>query len=197
MAKDILAGQKLAVMPCRLGKAMPQTAAAKKQIIDCTLSELCYLEGDPLADSADIITDLVQQELQRRYDQDVLPLKNVQAQFDPHPETPDETLRDMAVRLGKKLGVDYVVASTLWRFDEREGSSSGVQKPASVAFAVFLVKVSDGKVAWQDTFNKTQAPLSENLLDAGLYMKKGLHWLTAQQYAEYGIETMFAGFLGK
>ncbi|MEJ2690548.1 MAG: hypothetical protein P8130_11480 [Deltaproteobacteria bacterium] len=89
--RDVLAGQKLAVMPCRLGKAMPETPAAKKQIIDCTLSQLCYLEGEPLADAADIITDLLQQELQRRYGQNVLPQKAVRARFDSHPENSKET----------------------------------------------------------------------------------------------------------
>ena len=196
-AKIILTGKKLAVMPCRLGKAMPNAPAAKKQIIDCTLSELCYLEGDPMADAAGIITELLQQELQKRFDGEVTPLATVRLHYDPQPENPDETLRDMAVGLGKKLGVDYIMAATLWRYDEREGTASGAQKPASVAFAVFLIDVSNGKVAWQDIFNRTQAPLSANVLDARLYLKKGFRWLTASEYAEYGISTMFTDFLGK
>jgi len=196
-AQNILTGKKLAVMPCRLGKAMPRTPAAQKKIIDCTHSELCYLEGNPMAEAADIITGLLQNELQKRFDGEVVPLQVVRQHYDPQPENPDETLGDMAVGLGKKLGVDYILAATLWRYDEREGTSKGVKQPASVAFAVFLVDVDDGKVSWQDTFNRTQAPLSENVLDLRLYMKEGFRWLTAGEFAEYGIEKMFTDFLGK
>jgi len=180
---EALNGNDIAVMPCQLGKPTPDTPSEKKAIIDCTLSELCFLQGNPLSDAADIVTDLLQREMTRRFGAGVLPLDQVQKNFDLHPPESSETMRQAAVQLGKELGVDYVLASTLWRFEERQGGEAGAKKPASVAFAVFLIGVRDGKIYWQDIFDRTQKSLSENLLDVHLYMAKGVRWLSAKDFA--------------
>jgi hypothetical protein len=194
---DMLIGNKIAVMPCQLGKATPNTPAVKKNIIDCTLMELCYLEGNPLSNAAEIVTDLLQEELQKRFGDRVLPLDRVRKKYQSLSRDQDATLRSIALQLGTELGVDYVFASNLWRFDERQGSPAGIEKPASVAFAVFMINMRDGKVAWQDVFEKTQRSLTENLLDAPLYIAKGVRWLSARELAAYGVETMFDTFLEK
>lgn len=188
------ADDNFAVMPCRLGKARPDMAAERKEIIDCTLGELCFLEGNPLQGAAEIITGLVQQEVAKRVGARVTPLEQAQERFRLLPQAPDQTLRAVAIELGKKLKVDYVVASTLWRFDERQGGAMAVQNPASVAFAVFLVNVESGKIAWQGIFDKTQTSLSENLLDAPIFIAKGMRWLSGQELAHYGVERMFTKF---
>jgi len=150
---EALNGNDFAVMPCQLGKPIPDTPSEKKAIIDCTLSELCFLEGNPLSDAADIVTNLLQREMMRRFGAGVLPLDQVRKDFDLHPPEATETLRQAAVKLGRQLGVDYVLASTLWRFDDRLGSQAGAKKPASVAFAVFLIDVRDGKIYWRENLS--------------------------------------------
>ncbi|MGC9022459.1 MAG: hypothetical protein ACP5J5_05030, partial [Dissulfurimicrobium sp.] len=80
---------------------------------------------------------------------------------------------------GRELGVEAVLYGKLYRFNERIGSSYSVQRPASVAFSLHLIRVSDGAVLWQYTFDETQQPLTENLLKANLYKESGLKWLTA------------------
>ena len=86
--QEMLSKNSLAVMPCLLGKATPNTPANQKEIIDCTLEELCYLEGDPLKDAAQIITELLQREMLQRFGTGVLPLDRVRDKYQ------DLTLRD-------------------------------------------------------------------------------------------------------
>lgn len=88
---------------------------------------------------------------------------------------------------GRELGVDAVLYGKLYRFEDRVGSSYSVQKPASVAFSLHLIRVSDGAILWQYTFDETQKPLTENLLNTKLYRESGLKWLTADELASYGI----------
>jgi hypothetical protein len=69
----------------------------------------------------------------------------------------------------------------------------GVDKPASVAFDLHLVRVRDGRVAWTGKFDETQRPLSDNLLKIGTFFKRGAKWLTAEELASAGMgETLTA-----
>ncbi len=88
---------------------------------------------------------------------------------------------------GEKLKVDAVLYSKLFRFEDRIGGEYSVKKPASVAFTLQIIRVSDGATLWRNTFDETQQALMENLMKAGLYRKTGLRWLTATQLADYGL----------
>jgi hypothetical protein len=92
-----------------------------------------------------------------------------------------------AVQLGKELGVDFVFLGYLFRFQERIGSSIGVEKPASVGFDLHLVRVRDGKVAWTGKFDETQRPLSEDIRKLGTFLRRGAVWLTAGELASAGM----------
>ncbi len=95
-------------------------------------------------------------------------------------------------QVGKKLGVDAVLYGKVFRYRERRGSSFSVIEPASVAFALILVRTSDAKVIWRGWFDETQKPLSENLFSLRLY--KGVRWLTAKELAERGLEKVLRDF---
>jgi hypothetical protein len=88
---------------------------------------------------------------------------------------------------GEELEVDAVLYSQLFRFEDRIGTKYSVERPASVAFTLQLIKVSDGATLWRHKFDQTQKGLMENLLEAGLYKKVGLRWLTAIQLADHGL----------
>ena len=88
---------------------------------------------------------------------------------------------------GKELKVDAVLYGKLFRYEDRIGRKYGVKRPASVAFALYLIRVRDAAVLWHTTFDETQQPLMENLFKAKLYKKSGMHWLTAQELANYGL----------
>jgi len=88
---------------------------------------------------------------------------------------------------GEELKVDAVLYSKLFRFEDRIGAEYSVKKPASVAFTLQIIRISDGATLWRNTFDETQQALMENLLKAKLYRKTGLRWLTATQLADYGL----------
>ena len=93
-----------------------------------------------------------------------------------------------AILLGKELIADFVMITMVFRFDERRGSSIGVESPASVAFDLHLFRVKDGKRVWDGRFDETQRPLSENLLQVGSFFRRKAKWLTAEELAEVGME---------
>jgi curli biogenesis system outer membrane secretion channel CsgG len=105
-----------------------------------------------------------------------------------------EQPRNEAVRLGNILGVHAVVIGGIYRFEQREGSGLGVEKPASVAFDAHLVRVHDDRILWSAIVDKTQQSLSENLLRAHTFVKGGGQWMTAERLAEIEIESALKRF---
>jgi len=92
------------------------------------------------------------------------------------------------VEMGKELNANYVMVSILFRFEERVGSSLGVDKPASVAFDLHLYRLRDGKKVWDGDFDETQKPLFDDLLRTGSFLRRKAKWLTAADLAEVGME---------
>jgi len=87
-----------------------------------------------------------------------------------------------------------MVAGTVWRYEERGGGPAGSFSPASVAFAVYLIDVTSGRMVWNGSFNETQRSLSDNVLDTWAFMKKGAKWLSAAELARYGVGDVFTKF---
>jgi len=180
----------IALMPFWLGEPTPGITLEKKNVLDCTLAELCYLEGNPLQGATDILNEITQPELVKRFHDKIVPFETAEKAYNTLDKEDSDTLRSIAVRFGKKLGVDQVVAGTLWRYQERQGNSIAAESPASVAFSLFLINVENGEILWNGIFNETQTALSENILNASIFAKKGLKWLTAKEFATAGVEKL-------
>lgn len=101
---------------------------------------------------------------------------------------------DVLIATGKRLGADAVVTGFIYRFEEREGTSYSVVRPASAAFDVFLIRVADGAVLWSCRYDETQKPLSDNLLDMGKFMKRHGAWVTVNKLAGQGLSDKLATF---
>jgi len=93
--------------------------------------------------------------------------------------------RPTPAELKRDFGVDAVVTGSVHRYREREGSASGVTRPASVWFTVELRSIS-GKLLWSGVYQEEQQPLSENLLTFDLAWQRGFRWVTAEDLAIYG-----------
>jgi hypothetical protein len=105
-------------------------------------------------------------------------------------------LRQVLRDVGSELGAEGVVAGYVYRFRERKGVSYAVEQPASVAFEIHLLRVSDGALVWRGTFDKEQSSLMEDLLQfASFYRGKG-KWLTAEELTGEGIEQLLNTFPG-
>jgi hypothetical protein len=98
----------------------------------------------------------------------------------------------MLQEVGKVFGADAVLAGTLYRWREREGTDYAVNRPASLAFDLHLVSVADGAVLWRGRFDKTQQALTENVLDVQTFIRGGGRWLTAEELAILGLKELLA-----
>ncbi|EFK96819.1 lipoprotein [sediment metagenome] len=102
--------------------------------------------------------------------------------------------RELFVRLGKGMEVDGVLAGYLYRWVEREGAEYGVNRPASVAFDLYLIRSSDGAILWKGGFDKTQQSLTENLLDINTFLKAKGKWMSVEELAEMGLSELLERF---
>ncbi len=105
-----------------------------------------------------------------------------------------DTIRQEIVATGKQLGADAVLVGFVYRFRQRVGDAYGVEKPASAAFDLSVVRVRDGKVIWKNSFDQTQQSLSSDLLNLGQYMKHGLRWYTVEQLGNIGMAQIMESF---
>ena len=106
--------------------------------------------------------------------------------------TPLEILREV----GRELEADGVVVGYVYRYRERKGCPYSVEEPASVAFGIHLVRVSDGVLVWKGIFNRTQSSLFENILQVSSFFKQGGKWITAEELSEVGVDEILKIFPG-
>jgi hypothetical protein len=188
-SRTVVPGEKIGVMPFFKGRWDTDMGG----ILDCFPFQLSFDPENLSGGSDRILTRYVQEALHNRYAGKVIPLSEATEVYERmFKDTVNDTLRTLARRLGKALEVDLILAGTLWRFTERAGGTAGGSySSASVAFAMYLVEVPSGKLLWKGDFDKTQRPLSENILGAKDFLKKGAKWLTANELARHGVEEVF------
>ena len=101
-----------------------------------------------------------------------------------------------SLQVGKKLEADFIFMGYVFRFEERVGSSLGVERPAAVSFDLHLFRLRDEKMVWMGKFDETQRPLSENLLKIGSFIRRKGSWLTAAELASVGMDEMLGKLPG-
>jgi hypothetical protein len=103
-------------------------------------------------------------------------------------------VRKMLAEVGRKNRVDTVLAGFLYRFRERVGKGYSIESPASVAFSIHLIRVSDAYPIWSAHFDETQQSLGENLFQLGSFLSRGGRWITAEELAVSGLEELLNKF---
>ena len=96
--------------------------------------------------------------------------------------------------MGRDQDADVVLLGFVYRYRERVGKGYGVESPASVAFAMHLIRVTDGRTIWSAHFRETQKSLGDNLFKLGSFLSRGGRWLTAEELATSGLEKIFEKF---
>ncbi len=99
-----------------------------------------------------------------------------------------------AVETGKKLNADGVLVGFVYRFAQRVGGPYASDRPASAAFDLAMVRVSDGAVVWKNSFDETQQSLADDVLSAGQYVGRGLRWFPVQEWGDIGVNKMLGRF---
>ena len=105
-------------------------------------------------------------------------------------------LLEILKKVGGELEADGIILGYVYRYRERKGNAYSVEKPASVAFEIHLIRVSDGAVVWKGIFDKTQTSLMEDMLQLSSFLKERGRWVTAEELAAEGMDEVLRGFPG-
>jgi hypothetical protein len=155
----------------------------------CTMDNLCFNIKEVRGNADELLTGYLQDALKPRYGEALIPLQIVRPAYSALPKNPPtDTPQSLAVALGKKLQADHVMVGTVWRYQQLVGSAEAADKPASVAFALYLLNVETGNPVWDASYEKTQQPLSQNVLNIKEFLNMGARWLSAEELARYGMK---------
>jgi hypothetical protein len=102
--------------------------------------------------------------------------------------------KEVLRKTGESLASDAVLAGHVFRWRERVGTNYAVSRPASVALELSLLRVADGSIIWKGRFDKTQASLSENILDLNTFLKGKGRWMTVHELAAAGVSDLLDQF---
>ena len=94
--------------------------------------------------------------------------------------------------VGEAFRADAVLVGFIYRWRERDGTDYAINRPASVAFSLHLVRPTDGAVLWTRKFDKTQISLSENLFDLATFFEGRGRWMTVEKLAMLGLKNLIA-----
>lgn len=187
----IVPRQKVAILPFLLLK--PEVRG--QRVVKGLWEDFFFRAGELPARSGTEMTSIFHRQLNRLGRCEVIPLAQAQAVVEGmDPEIFGQDPIGVAVQIGRELGVYAVVIGGVYRFEQRQGSALGVQRPASAAFDAHLVTVADKKVIWSGRFDETQHSLSENALKISSFLKGGAQWVTVERWAAIGVESILRTF---
>jgi hypothetical protein len=164
----------LGILPFLVGRVQ----GPEKGII-CPVCKGIRRSGDVLPGAQNTLTQLLYTKMDAGGTFQVIAQENVLEELLHSPSS---------IQVGKKLGVDFIFIGYLFRFEERVGSSLGVERPAALSFDLHLFRLRDEKMVWMGKFDETQRPLSENLFKIGSFIRSKGSWLTAAEFASIGMD---------
>jgi hypothetical protein len=172
----------LAILPFSVARA----EGPEKGVL-CPVCKGIRRSGEIVPGSQNTLTKLLYTRMEANGTFQIIPQKNVE----------EILLHSLSsIQTGKKLEADFILIGYVFRFEERIGSSLGVERPASVSFDLHLFRLRDEKMVWMGKFDETQRPLSENLLKIGSFIRRKGSWLTAAELASVGMDEMLGKLPG-
>jgi hypothetical protein len=157
----------------------------------CPVCKSVYQRGKVVPGSENTLTRLLYQKMEALGTFRIIPLEVVEKTLSPSVKSRFEQKPvATAIRIGEELNADFISVEHLFRFEERIGSSLGVERPASVSFDLHFFRVKDGMEVWGGKFDETQKPLSDDLLKIGTFFRRKAVWVTAEELASDGMGEM-------
>ncbi len=98
----------------------------------------------------------------------------------------------MVAAIGKKVGCDGVLVTTVRRFKQREGTEYASDEPASADLHMALMHAGSGAVLWTADFRETQESFLENILTFDKMQNRGFKWVSVEQLVEQGLTERLA-----
>jgi len=163
----------------------------------CPVCKGIRRSGDILPGAQNTLTQFLYTKMEAGGTFQIIPHKKVEEILLPSERKPmGERPVSASIQMGKKLNADFVFIGNLFLFEERMGSSLGVERPATVSFDLHLFRLRDEKMVWMGKFDETQRPLSENLLKIGSFIRRKGSWLTAAELASVGMDEILGKLPG-
>jgi hypothetical protein len=187
--------ESITVMPFLRGKHGSRIDKAINATLDCAVSQLRFNTHDVGSGADTTLTRYMQEALRQQLGERLIPLEKVYRAFEGL--TRDHTIdtpRSLAKRLGERLKADHVIIGTVWRYREKVGTARASSSPASVAFVVYIICVTDGRLLWKTAYSRTQKALSDDILRARTFFKQGARWLSVDELARYGVNEVVEKF---
>lgn len=183
-------GVRLAVVPFQLEQAHD------KEIVRCRSCGNILAGGPIEGDPTVLLTRLLWDNFQEKGKKfDLISPGQVEGVFNIYLAKGIEKNLQLLMRgIGTQLNADYMLWGSVFHYQERKGTSYGVQQPASVALDLHLLKVKDGQLVWRAQWAQTQKSLTENLLEADSFFKRNMRWVTVEELSRQGLEEMLKDF---
>ncbi len=153
----------------------------------CPVCKGIHRSGEIVPGSKNTLTDLLYTKMEANGTFQIIAPKKVEEILLHSPSS---------IQVGKKLEADFLFIGYVFRFEERIGSSLGVERPASVTFDLHLFRLRDERMVWMGKFDETQKPLSENLFKIWSFIRRKGSWLTAAELASVGMDEMLGKLPG-
>lgn len=187
--------ERIAVAPFLVGHRPPHMDASLDDTLSCPINDICVEDPSIQSNAGAMLMRMVYATLKHRFDQHVIPLDQVQTAYtgirlDGAKDSP----RTMALRMGDSLSADLMVVGTVWRYRDRGALAGFPDKPASVAFALYVVESKTGRRIWRGVFDEAQEIALRDMAKFTKRIKMGLKWLTADELARHGVQEVFRPF---
>lgn len=187
--------KRIAIAPFLVGHRQPHMDESLDDTLSCPINDICLEDPSIQPNAGPMLMRMVHGALKRRFDQHVVPLDQVQAAYtgirlDGTKDSP----RTMALQMGDSLSADLMVVGTVWRYRDRGALEGFPDKPASVAFAIYVVASKTGRQLWRGVFDEAQEIALQDMAKFPKRIKMGLKWLSADELARHGVQEIFRPF---
>ncbi|MBU3947660.1 MAG: hypothetical protein KJ826_05510 [Proteobacteria bacterium] len=171
----------------------------KENNVSCPLCGNIFLTGDVTENAGIVLTDNLFSLLEKNTDFKIIRPDKAEFLSDDFKACFKDSKAEInkIAEIGQSVGADAVFLGHIYRFKQRIGTSYGVESPASVAFDLHLISVSERRIIWSGHLDETQRPLSENLFEIGTFIKRGGKWVVAEDLATSGLDDMLHIFFTK
>ena len=102
--------------------------------------------------------------------------------------------RSLMMAAARAVEAEAVLVGYIYRHEPRRGGRFAVDRPASLAYGLYLLARPDGRIVWAGEFDETQRPLNEDLLQIGTFLKRRGEWITVEEMALESLAEILARF---
>jgi hypothetical protein len=186
---------RIAVAPFLVGRHQPDMDESLDDTLSCPLNQVCEPDPSIAPDAGEMLRTMVLSALKERYAGQVVPRDQVQAAYvDMRLDGTRDSPRTLALEMGKRLPADLILVGTVWRYRDRGAIEGFPDRPASVAFALYLVDAPSGRQLWRGVFDMTQEMVLRDMARFSERIRMGFKWLSADELARYGVKAVFRTF---